>query len=40
MERVKRVEDLDMFLLHAQGIVSADGLTPMCIAWFLPEGWP
>ena len=31
MERVERVEDLDMFVVHAQGIVSADGFTRICI---------
>jgi hypothetical protein len=32
MERVERVEDLDIFVLHAQGIVSADGIIRMSTA--------
>jgi hypothetical protein len=31
MERVERVEDLDMPVLRAQGIVGADGIIPMSI---------
>ena len=33
MERVERVEDLDMPVLRAQGIVGVDGITPICIVW-------
>jgi len=31
MERVERVEDLDMPFLRAQGIVGVDGIIPMSI---------
>ena len=40
MERVERVEDLDMPVLRAQGIVGVDGTTRTCIAWCRPEDWP
>jgi hypothetical protein len=40
MERVERVEDLDMSVLRAQGIVGADGFIPICIVWFRPAVSP
>jgi hypothetical protein len=32
MQRVERVEDLDIFALRTQGIVSADGFIPISTA--------
>ena len=32
MERVERIEDLDVRGFCAQGIVGVDAFTPMCIA--------
>ena len=40
MERVERVENLDMPVLRAQGIVGADGIIPMSIAWSRPAASP
>jgi len=40
MQRVERVEDLDIFVLRTQGIVSADGFIPICIVWFRPAVSP
>jgi Putative transposase len=34
MERVERIENLDVCSFRAQGIVSADGITRICIVWF------
>lgn len=36
MERVERVEDFDMFVLRAQGIVSAEGYIRTCIPLDIP----
>jgi len=40
MQRVERVEDLDIFALRTQGIVSADGFTRMFTAWCPVEEYP
>jgi hypothetical protein len=37
MEWVKGVEDLDIRIFRAQGIVGVGVFTPMCIAWCLAE---
>ena len=48
MKRAERIEDLDLPVFRAQGIVSADVLIPIFIAWYPVEespgtaavGWP
>jgi len=40
MKRVERIEDLDLCVFRAQGIVSVDVLIPICIAWYPVEGSP
>ena len=34
MKRVKGVEDLNICIIGAQGIVGVGATTPTCIAWF------
>jgi hypothetical protein len=34
MKRVKGVEDLNICIIGAQGIVGVGATTPICIAWF------
>src|SRR5437660_9470696 len=36
MERMERIENLDGRVFRAQGIVSVDAFTHMCIAWCRP----
>jgi hypothetical protein len=40
MERMEWVEDLDMRIFRAQGIVGVDGFIPTYTTSFLPEVWP
>jgi hypothetical protein len=39
MERMERIKDLNVRGFWAQGIVSADAITPMCTVWFRPAAW-
>ena len=36
MERMKRIENLNVRGIRTQGIVRDDGTTRTCIAWFPP----
>jgi hypothetical protein len=40
MERVEWIDDLDMRIFRTRGIVGADGLIPICIAWSQVAGSP
>src|SRR6516162_10541411 len=39
VERVERIEDLDVRALRTQGIVGGGVITRTCTAWFQPAGF-
>jgi hypothetical protein len=39
MKRVKGVEDLNICIIGAQGIVGVGATIPICIAWFPVEAF-